>query len=66
VTEEQLWEIAEQVMTPAQFNVFVSHHRDGLSQRTIAKDLGVSRSTVQSRLEGGRRRLLEAVKQEAA
>ena len=38
----------------------------GLSQRTIALALGISRSAVQSRLENAARKLRKALDQEAA
>jgi DNA-directed RNA polymerase specialized sigma24 family protein len=66
VTEKQLWQLAEQVMTDAQHRVFWLHHHEGFSQRQIARMEGCARSSVQSRLEGGRQRLLEAVKQQEA
>lgn len=67
MTEVELWELAEKVMTDVQFTAFWLHHHEGFSQRQIAAMHGVSRSTVQSRLEGGRVRLVAAVKlQEAA
>ncbi len=66
MNEQQLWDLAEQVLTPLQLRVFKMHHRDGFSQRQIAACDGVSRSTVQSRLEAARTRLLRAINQEAA
>ncbi len=61
VSEQEAWELAEQVMSPNQYLAFWLHHHEGFSQRQIATMHGISRSTVQSRIEGGRLRLLRAV-----
>jgi DNA-directed RNA polymerase specialized sigma24 family protein len=66
MTETELWQLAQQTMTDNQFRVFWLHHHEGFSQRQIATMEGCSRSSVQSRLEGGRQRLVAAVKQQEA
>lgn len=61
----QLFKAHGYVLTVKEHEVFELHIR-GLSQRTIALALGLSRSTVQSRLETGTRRLHNASRQEPA
>lgn len=49
-------QIAELVLTPAEWKTWQLHHR-GLSQRSIAHALDISRSTVRSRLENAARKI---------
>lgn len=57
-------EIAAQVLTPHELKTWNLADR-GLSQRTIALHLRISRSTVRSRLENARRKIRDA-KEKAA
>ncbi len=57
--------IAQAILTPAEHDAYQLNQR-GLSQRTIALHLGISRSAVRARLENARRKLHAARKDNAA
>jgi DNA-binding CsgD family transcriptional regulator len=52
-------------LTPAELESWILAER-GMSQRNIALALGVSRSTIRSRLENAARKLAQAQKEPAA
>jgi predicted DNA-binding protein YlxM (UPF0122 family) len=60
MTDQQLWQLAESVMTPNQYQAFWLHHHESISVRKIAKGLGISRSAVRDRIESGTLRLQSA------
>jgi DNA-binding CsgD family transcriptional regulator len=49
-------DIAKQVCTPKELQAYELHHR-GMSERSIALALDLSRGSVQSRLENARRKI---------
>lgn len=58
-------EIAEMVCTPKELEAFVLAYR-GMSDRSIALALDLSRSTVKDRLERARRKIHRARRDQAA
>jgi DNA-directed RNA polymerase specialized sigma24 family protein len=48
--DEEVWAIAQRVCTPAQLEA-LEHKARGYSERSMARELGITRSAVQSRLE---------------
>ncbi len=56
---------AASVCTPAELAAWTLADR-GLSQRTIALELGISRSAVRARLEEARRKIIAAQRKDAA
>jgi DNA-directed RNA polymerase specialized sigma24 family protein len=63
--ERKTWRLARQAMTTSQYEVFVMHCRDGLSQRAIALALGISRQAVRDRLATGARRMAAHLNRQA-
>lgn len=57
-------ELAPTILTPAELEAWTLNDR-GLSERTIALHLDISRSAVRSRLENARRKLHRARKDAA-
>jgi len=59
VTDEELLELAREVLTPRQLRCWMLAEKK-MSQRAIAYDVGVDRSTVREHLDAAARRLREA------
>lgn len=64
MNDRELLQLAATVCTPNELDAFTLHHR-GLSERTIAVHLNLSRSAVRSRLENARRKISQARKDAA-
>jgi DNA-directed RNA polymerase specialized sigma24 family protein len=58
------WDTARNVCTPKQYDMLELRKRHGLSLRTIALATGSSLSTVRGHLEGARRRIDRALRDE--
>jgi predicted DNA-binding protein (UPF0251 family) len=58
--------IASELLTLDELETWFLRERRGMSQRNIALALGVSRSTIRSRLENAARKLANAQKEPAA
>jgi DNA-directed RNA polymerase specialized sigma24 family protein len=66
VNEAETWELAEQVMTKEQHLAFWLRHHEDFTVTQISRMLGISRQAVDARIEGGRRRLQQALKAKEA
>ena len=65
VSEEQAWALAAVVMTKDQHLAFWLRHHEDFTATDISRMLGISRQATDARIEGGRRRLLKAIKEAA-
>lgn len=65
MTEQQLWNLARQVLTQKQFDALFMRYRLDLTTRTIAAHLGVTRQNVDQLLERARHKLADARKKAA-
>jgi DNA-directed RNA polymerase specialized sigma24 family protein len=65
MSEEALWNLAEQVMTAEQWLAFWLRFREDFTVADISRMLRISRQAVDARLDGARRRLEKAMKEAA-
>lgn len=61
--ETQLWQLAEQVMTPDQHLAFWLYYHEDMPTTDIAAALGISRQATDQRIKAGLKRLTDHVEQ---
>lgn len=65
IRDAATWDLAKQVMTAEQHLAFWLRFHEDFTVTEIARMLSISRQAVDARVEGGRRRLLRAMKEAA-
>ncbi len=62
----EIRELARAELTPKQFDAWRLVVWDGMSKRKVARILGIDRASLDARLQGGERRLFEAMREAGA
>lgn len=61
-TEDQLWQLAQDTLTPKELSAYELRYRHNLSERQISLALDISRSAVRDRLENANRKVAAAAR----